>query len=145
MNSRNRPASRSLLPGIQILSKYQRQARCSLSSASHRPTGGVFNNTRDKTDKGVPESSTYPFLRAQPSIPMKSSPLDNESVSTLVADREEENRGKRERKEEKSGLNFIGRTTRGERGRKSVPRRPGETINSACCSIFHRAICKSGE
>lgn len=82
--------------------------------------------------------------------------MDNESVSTPVDESTENKEKKKERETEKgkegkeiSRVNFHRAKGRkggcGERGRKSVPRRPGETINSACCSIFHRAICKSRE
>lgn len=140
------------------------RGRCSLSSAAVSSTRGrVFNNTRDKTSKGGPELSTYPFLSHLPSprfLSMESSAVDNETVSTPVEGRRtKKKRGKkrgerieeREKETERKGkeisrVNFHReKEGGGERGRKSVPRRPGETINSVCCSIFHRAICKSRE
>lgn len=107
------------------------RGRCSLSSAAVSSTrGGVFNNTRDKTSKGGPELSTYPFLSHLPSprfLSMESSAVDNETVSTPVGGegerkkREEKKRreNRRERKgngKERKG-NFESEFSSGERGR----------------------------
>lgn len=128
---------------------------------SHQPAAGYLTTRgikRIKEGRNCRLTLSFPTCRALDSS-MESSAVDNESVSTPV-DREQRKRGeKRERETEKgkegkegkeiSRVNFHRAKGRkggcGERGRKSVPRRPGETINSACCSIFHRAICKSRE
>lgn len=80
------------------------RGRCSLSSAAVSSTrGGVFNNTRDKTSKGGPELSTYPFLSHLPSprfLSMESSAVDNETVSTPVEGRRtKKKRGKKGERE----------------------------------------------
>lgn len=138
------------------------RGRCSLSSAAVSSTGYLTTRgiKRVKEGRNCRLTLSFPTCRALDSSRWNHPPWimklcqppsggkENEKKERKKrGERIEEREKETERKgKEISRVNFHReKEGGGERGRKSVPRRPGETINSVCCSIFHRAICKSRE